>query len=111
MADNIVPIDEKKAKANQKAAKLPSKKDLSALADRLVRLKGKQQTANQDVAEAMREAVDNKGVHKAAMALAVKLQRQTPDKANAFLQHFDHYREALELDRDELPLTGDTKEG
>lgn len=81
-----------------KAEKMPGVKLLEGLISKGKTTKDKVATLNGTYGETISDAVENHNLHAGAFKTVAKLQRMDPVKLNAWLTHFDDYRDKLKID-------------
>lgn len=79
--------------------KLPALALLKRLISKSASAKADRDKINGDLGQAIAKAVEDSNLHASAFKLVNKLQKMDAVKLNAFLTHFDDYREKLELDK------------
>lgn len=83
----------------QEHGKMPTAKDVKALAKGYDQLKADMDDARGELGALLKNAEDGQNIHRKAFKLANQLRNMPDDRCSAFLAHFDHYRQALKVDR------------
>jgi len=86
------------AKSDETTVKLPSPRILATLVRLTNETKDMVGTAAGVLGQSIKDAAERHNLHPAAFKLAARLKRMDPVKLNAFLTHFDDYRDKLKLD-------------
>jgi hypothetical protein len=99
-APKVGKAPEAKAKAND-GARLPAANVIKSLASTMLQNKSRAADVAGDSSEAMRTAVDKRGIHKNAFQDALKVYAKGQKDAESvalYLQHRDHYEHVLGID-------------
>ena len=84
---------------NQKGgSQLPTKQQLIDHEKRVSAIKTKSEKLNGEMSGLVKKAEDDANIHKGAFKKIAALKRMPDDKRSAWLAHFDHMREAFDLD-------------
>ncbi|TGY87337.1 hypothetical protein E5163_14815 [Marinicauda algicola] len=79
--------------------RMPSEEVLKNLARQVTSAKAEMDEARGEIGAMIKSAEETHNVHRKAFKLCLQLDRMDDDKRDAFLAHFDDYREKLKLDR------------
>lgn len=96
MADNVTKLNKEQADGNK--TKLPSREELYNLLKSYTALTADMDETRGELGALLKNADNQKNIHRGAFKLAAKIKRMTSEKAEAFLTHFDHYRAQFGLD-------------
>lgn len=95
----------RRIKTEDAPLRLPKGETVTALMRQYRACKGEMDKHRAELGPLIKNAENDHGVHPKAFKLAEQLQRMDATRMSAFLAHFDHYREVLELDaQEELDL-------
>lgn len=103
MAENVTPINK-----NQDTNQMPSDEVLLKLKGKLGEMAENMATHRGELGAAYKDAEKDHGINRAALKLAMKLQKQTETKSQDFLSHFNHYLKAFGLDAGTVDMFRDT---
>lgn len=99
MAENVTNIED--AKGNTKPGgetRMPSRAELSELRRKVGGLQGQMDEARGEMGSMLKEAAEKKNVNKKAFKWVSQILNMDDEKRDAFLSHFDHYRQELGVD-------------
>lgn len=95
MADNVTDIN---AGKDKDTARLPTRDELFKLKREIAAEKAKMDEARGVIGAAYKNASNDKNAHKKAFKDILKISNMDDETRDAYLSHFDHYREQMGID-------------
>lgn len=95
MAENVTNISEAKTGGT---ARMPSRQELSELRRKVGGLQGAMDEARGEMGAMLKDAAEKQNVNKKAFKWVSQILNMDDEKRDAFLSHFDHYRQELGVD-------------
>lgn len=88
----------KNVKDEKDETRMPTREDLFDLKRKVAKQAETLESARGEIGSLLKNADNDKNIHRGAFKLAVKLLNMTDEKRDAFLSHLDYYRDQMGID-------------